>query len=121
MPYQVLGARSGAVALTVTWTRSAIARSAGAIFAMLSSRACSPSAFFAPLLPSARSSAARCFIAACSAALKPSVVVVLVSVDMLVLSPSPGGLLTVVRREARVDCRRSVVLLDGLTRRGPRV
>src|SRR3954452_11947289 len=121
MPYQVLGARSGALAVTVTWTRSAIARSAGSIFAMLSSRACSPSAFFAPLLPSARNSSARCFMAARSAAGEPSVVFVLVWVDMLVLSPSSGGLLTVVRREARVDCRRSVVLLDGLTRLGPRV
>src|SRR3954454_11926209 len=114
MPYQVLGARSGAVAVTVTWTRSAIARSAGSILAMLSSRACSPSAFFAPLLPSARSSAARCFIAARSAALKPLLVVVLVGVDIVVLSSSPCGLVDVVRRGARVD--RSVVLLDGLTR-----
>src|SRR3954449_3042352 len=121
MPYQVLGARSGALAVTVTWTRSAIARSAGPIFAMLSRRACSPSAFFAPLFPSARSSSARCFIAARSAALKPFVVFELVWVDMLLLSPSPGGLVTVVRREARVDCRRSVVLLDGLTRPGARV
>src|SRR4051795_10069263 len=121
MPYQVLGARSGALAVTVTCTRSAMAQSAGSIFAMLSSRACSPSAFFAPLLPSARSSAARCFMAARSAALKPSVVVVLVWVDMLVLSLSPGGLVTVVRRAARDDCRRSVVLLDGLTHLGPRV
>jgi hypothetical protein len=32
-------------------------------------------------------------------------------VDMLVFSPSPGGLGTVVGREACVDCRRSVVLL----------
>src|SRR3954447_18071787 len=121
MPYQVLGAKSGALAVTVTWTRSAIARSAGSIFAMLSSRACSPSAFLAPLLPSARSSSARCFIAARSAAVKPSVVFVLVWVDMLVLSPSPGGLLTVVRREARVDCRRSVVLLGALTHLRPPV
>src|SRR3954454_9429915 len=120
MPYQVLGVRPGALAVTVTWTRSATARSAGSIFATLSSRACSPSAFFAPAFPSARSSAARCFIAARSAALKPSVVFVLVWVDML-LSPSPGGLVTVVRREARVACRRSVVLLDGLTRPGPHV
>src|SRR3954462_10825864 len=121
MPYQVLGARSGALAVTVTCTRSAIARSAGSNFAMLSSRACSPSAFFAPLRPSARSSAARCFMAARSAALKPWVVLVLVEVDMLVLSPAPGGLVTVVRREARVDRRRSVGLRDGLTRPGPPV
>src|SRR4051794_35956977 len=118
MPYQVLGVSSGAWAVTVTWTRSAIARSAGSILAMLSGRACSPSAFRAPLLPSARSSSARCFIAARSAVLKPLVVLVLGWVDML-LSPSRGGLVTVVRRQARVDCRRSVVLLGGLTRPGP--
>src|SRR3954452_24590436 len=121
MPHQVMGARPGAWAVTVTWTRSAIARSAGPIFAMLSSRACSPSALFAPAFPSARSSAARCFIAARSAALKPLLLVVLVWVDMLVLSPVPGGLVTVVRREARGACRRSVVLLGGLTRPGPGV
>src|SRR4051812_3669878 len=113
MPYQVLGARPGAWAVTVTCTRSAIARSAGPIFAMLSSRACSPSALFAPAFPSARSSAARCFIAARSAALKPLLLVVLVWVDMVLLvwvdmvllSPSPCGLV--------------VVVLGGLTRPGP--
>src|SRR5215207_5107523 len=72
MPYQVLGDRSGAVAVTVTCTRSARARSSGAILAMLSRTACNPSALLAPFFPSARSSAARCFIAARSAALKPS-------------------------------------------------
>src|SRR3954447_13060696 len=121
MPYQVLGARSGALAVTVTCTRSAITRSAGSIVAMLSSRACNPSAFFAPLRPSARSSAARCFMAARSAALKPWGVVVLVEVDMLVLAPALGGLVTVVGREACVACRRSVGLRDGLTRPGPRM
>src|SRR5690349_16274533 len=40
--------------------------------AMLSRTACSPSAFLAPFLPSARNSSARFFIAARSAALKPS-------------------------------------------------
>jgi len=39
-------------------------------------------------------------MAARSATLKPSVVVVLVEVDMLVLSLSPGGLVTVVRHAA---------------------
>src|ERR1700733_10548036 len=85
MPYQVLGDSSGAVAVTVTWTRSAIARSSGAIAAMLSRTACRPSAFLAPLLPSARSSAARFFIAARSAALKPSDVIVAVSADIRLL------------------------------------
>src|SRR5437763_7168902 len=71
MPYQVFGDNSGAVAVTVTCTRSASARSCGAISAMLSRTACRPSAFLAPFLPSARNSAARFFIAARSAALKP--------------------------------------------------
>src|ERR1700678_2486636 len=71
MPYQVLGDNSGAVALTVACTRSATARSSGVILAIESRTACSSSAFLAPFLPSARSSAARCFIAARSAALKP--------------------------------------------------
>src|SRR6266700_1134742 len=57
MPYHVFGDRSGAAAVTVTCTRSA--------------SACRPSAFLAPFLPSARSSAARSFIAARSSALKP--------------------------------------------------
>src|SRR6476620_10990937 len=39
---------------------------------MLSRTACRPSACLAPFLPSARSSAARCFIAARSSALTPS-------------------------------------------------
>src|SRR3954453_9570 len=71
MPYQDLGDRSGAAAVTVTCTRSATARSSGVILAMLSRSAWRPSAFLAPLLPSARSSAARAFIAARSSALKP--------------------------------------------------
>src|ERR1700730_672563 len=71
MPYQVFGDNPGAVAVTVTCTRSASARSCGAISAILSRTACRPSAFLAPCLPSARSSAARSFIAARSSALKP--------------------------------------------------
>src|SRR3954468_14855421 len=121
MPYQVLGARSGALAVTVTCTRSAITRSAGSIFAMLSSRACNPSAFFAPLRPSARSSAARCVMAARSAALEPWVVVAPGGGGRLGRSRALGGLVTVIRREARVDRRRSVGLRDGLTRLGPRM
>src|SRR3954463_14048355 len=72
MPYQVFGSRAGAPSATATCTRSARARSSGDIFAMDSSSASSPSGFFAPFLPSARSSAARSFIAARSSALKPS-------------------------------------------------
>ena len=71
IPYQVFGDNSGAVAVTVTCTRSASARSCGAISAMLSRTACRPSACLAPFLPSARNSAARSFIAARSSALKP--------------------------------------------------
>src|SRR4051812_40804499 len=82
MPYQVLGDRSGAAAVTVTCIRSATTRSSGVILAMLSRRACRPSAFLAPLLPSARSSAARAFIAARSSALKPPDSVSWVSVDI---------------------------------------
>src|SRR3954466_11862991 len=72
MPYHVLGESSGAIRVTVACTRSASARSSGAICAILSRTACSPSAFFAPFLPSARNSAARSFMAARSSALKPS-------------------------------------------------
>src|SRR4051794_3788947 len=82
MPYQVFGDRSGAAVVTVTWTRSATARSSGAIFARLSRTACSPSAFLAPFFPSARSSAARARIAARSSALKPPDVVSTFSVDI---------------------------------------
>jgi hypothetical protein len=45
--------------------------SSGVIFAIESRTVCSSSAFLAPFLPSARNSAARCFIAARSAAVKP--------------------------------------------------
>ena len=73
MPYQVLGARSGAVVVTATCTRSASARPSGAMPAIASRTALRPSAFLAPFFPSARSSAARSFIAARSSALKPLV------------------------------------------------
>src|SRR3954451_3706861 len=84
MPYQVLAIRSGAAAVTVTWTRSARARSSGVILAMLSRSACRPSAFWAPFLPSARSSSARAFMAARSSALKPS------DVDVALFAGMPG-------------------------------
>src|SRR3954452_21479858 len=104
MPYQVLGARSGAVAVTVTCTRSATARSSGVIFAMLSSSACSPSAFLAPFFPSARSSAARAFIAARSSLLKPFDSVVLVFVAIVGTSlPLPGPRRRPSGEEARAD------------------
>src|SRR5689334_2028553 len=96
MPYQVLAVRSGAVAVTVTWTRSARARSCGVILAMLSSNACRPSAFWAPFLPSARSSAARAFMAARSSVLNPS---------DIVRTSSPSGP-RLGRRRQRYDPRR---------------
>src|SRR5713226_139775 len=71
-PVPGLRRQLGGVAVTVTCTRSASARSSGTISAMLSRTACRPSALLAPFLPSARNSAARAFIAARSSALKPS-------------------------------------------------
>jgi len=43
-PYQVLGDRSGAAALTIAWIRSAIERSGSDISAILASTSLSPSA-----------------------------------------------------------------------------
>src|SRR5215212_5205310 len=93
MPYQVFGSRSGAAAVTVRCTRSASARSSGAIPAILSRTAWSPSAFLAPFLPSARSSAARSFIAARSSAVKPSDAVLALFAGMcgLPLDVGPGA------------------------------
>src|SRR3954466_7966609 len=82
MPYQVLGDRSGAAAVTVTCTRSATTRSSGVILAMLSRSACRPAGLLAPPLPPARSPAARAFMAARSSALKPPDWVSWVSVDI---------------------------------------
>ena len=67
MPYHVLGARSGALAVTMAWMRVAMERSGSGMAAILASRALSPSAF----RDSAFSSAARSFIAARSASEKP--------------------------------------------------
>src|SRR4051794_3682236 len=85
MPYQVFGSRSGATVVTIAWMRSAIARSASSISAILSRRLCRSSAFFAPFLPSALSSAARSFIAARSASVNPlaSFVVVVMTRTLL--------------------------------------
>src|SRR6185437_29213 len=64
MPYHVFGMRSGAVARMSLSTSFASARSAGAIFAIASRTAVSPSVF-------SLSSRARAFIAAFSSAVKP--------------------------------------------------
>src|SRR5690606_16409585 len=68
MPYHVLDASSGALALTISWMRSARVRSGSGISAIFSSRSLSPSAlpFFSRF-----SSAARSFIAAFSSPVKP--------------------------------------------------
>src|SRR5690349_14257148 len=64
MPYHVFGVSSGAVAVTSLSTSFASARSAGAIFAIASRTAVSPSVF-------SLSSRARALIAAFSSAVKP--------------------------------------------------
>src|SRR5262245_50486644 len=64
IPYQVLGERDGAFALTIAWNRSAIARSGSGISAILASTALSPSSPRACALRSWTSS----FIAARSSA-----------------------------------------------------
>src|SRR5579863_3535694 len=64
IPYQVLGERDGALALTIAWSRSAMSRSAWGISAILASTALSPSSPRAAALRSWMSS----FIAARSSA-----------------------------------------------------
>src|SRR6266550_8003934 len=71
IPYQVLGERSGALALMMAWSRSALSRSAFGIWAIFASTSLSPSAFARRPPRSAFSSWARSFIAARSAAVKP--------------------------------------------------
>src|SRR5690348_3507486 len=61
MPYQVLGVRDGALAVTISCRRFAMARSAGGIFAISSRSAFSPSVL-------SLSSLARALIAARSSA-----------------------------------------------------
>jgi hypothetical protein len=68
IPYQVLGESSGALALMIAWSRSAMARSGFGISAIFSSTALSPSALPAR---SALASWARSLIAARSSAVKP--------------------------------------------------
>src|SRR4030095_12322566 len=72
-PYQVFGESSGALALTIAWSRFAMARSGAGISAIFASTSLSPSAFFArgPRRASAFSSWARSFIAARSSAVNP--------------------------------------------------
>src|ERR671911_794271 len=67
IPYQVFGARRGAEAVTIAWSRSAMARSGAGISAIFASTSRAPSAF----CPSAFSSRARSLIAARSSAVKP--------------------------------------------------
>ncbi len=67
IPYHVFGMRDGALAVTISWIRLAIARSLPLNSAIFASRIFSPSALFF----SAFSSAARSFIAAFSSAENP--------------------------------------------------
>src|SRR5438445_9533653 len=82
MPYQVFGARSGALAVIRAWIRSAIERSAGGISAIFASRSLSPSCLASRDLDSAFSSRARSRIAAFSSAVNPGVRLVVVCVLM---------------------------------------
>jgi hypothetical protein len=68
IPYQSFGARSGALALTMAWIRSARARSDSVISAIFASTSLSASAFRA----AAFSSLARSFIAPRSSSVNPS-------------------------------------------------
>src|SRR5207253_9359821 len=71
LPYQVLGERAGALALTMAWSRSAMARSGFGISAIFASTSRSPSA-----------SLARSFIAARSSSVNP-LTALLVTVALL--------------------------------------
>src|SRR5215203_1254338 len=67
IPYQVFGERAGALALTISWSRSAMGRSGPCIPAIFASTALSPSAFLfarGSRRSSAFSSLARSLIAA---------------------------------------------------------
>src|SRR5829696_3886408 len=63
IPYHVFGESSGALALMIAWSRSAMVRSCSGISAIFASRSLSPSALFAPRRPRAFSSLARSFMA----------------------------------------------------------
>src|SRR5881396_3095324 len=73
IPYQVLGERAGALALTMAWSRSAIARSRSGISAIFASTSLSPSPLTAraPRREAAFSSWARSLIAARSSSVNP--------------------------------------------------
>src|SRR3990172_515357 len=71
IPYQVFGARAGALALTIAWIRSAKARSDSRISAIFASTSLSPAALSPFARSSALSSLARSFIAAFSSAVNP--------------------------------------------------
>ena len=68
IPYQVLGARAGALAVTMAWSRSAIARSGSGISAIFASTSLSPSC---RARAAAFGSRARSRIAARSSAVNP--------------------------------------------------
>src|SRR3954471_17028237 len=73
IPYQVLGERAGALALTMAWSRSAMTRSGSGISAIFASTSLSPSALPArgPRRAGAFSSWARARIAARSSSVNP--------------------------------------------------
>src|SRR5919109_3720133 len=71
IPYQVLGARSGALAVTMARSRSAMARSDCGISAIFASTSRSPASLSLLARASAFSSRARSFIAARSSAVNP--------------------------------------------------
>src|SRR5512134_2322928 len=71
IPYQVFGDSSGALAVTIAWSRSAMARSDPCISAIFVSTSRSPAARSAPRRASAFSSLARSFIAARSSPVNP--------------------------------------------------
>src|SRR5207249_8527774 len=71
MPYQVFGDRPGALALMITWSRSAMARSGSRIAAIFASTSLSPSALSLFARAPAFNSWARSFIAARSSSVNP--------------------------------------------------
>src|SRR5436309_9633697 len=79
IPYQSLGERAGALALTMAWSRSALVRSGSGISAIFASTSLSPSALPArgPRRAAAFSSWARSLIAARSSSVNPLEVVLL--------------------------------------------
>src|SRR4029078_5189516 len=73
IPYQVFGARAGALSLMIAWSRSAMERSGSCIASIAASTALSPSALFLFARASAFSSWARFLIAAFSSPVNPCV------------------------------------------------